>query len=1120
MLISLFWTVPSLAAPTISAINDQTIDEDTNLTVTFSVGSDGSTDGTGDSSPFPFPFPTARSAPERTTRADNAISVTVTTSNHVLIPDNGIALNKNGSNYTLIISPAPERSGQATIYITADDGSYSTQESFILTVLEVNDAPVADAPDDQEMLEDGILVFDGEKQLKVSDVDAGDDIVRVTVGVMHGILIVTNQNASEITGNNTGDLILRGTIDQVNAALDELQYRPDPNWNGEDTLTLTITDNPGTGSGPTTPFPFPFPSGDTDSGSVDTGDSKSDADITKITVIAVPDPLSLELPSEAIEISEDTALSFDPDSDPSIKIVDADGPFGEFEVAFRVDGPAAFFIPEHAEVTADFEGPDDLLLRGTLPQINAALSGSTVEDGILPGLMIEPESDWHGELNLTITATDLTNFDTETGNVVISVIPVNDAPTLEEDARYTLTGIPMNASDPAGNKVADITRSLATDIDDPEDPAGIAVINADSTNGTWEYSIDDGAMWDPFVENLSTENALLLDPEYLIRFIPAADWIGVAGIDFRAWDRTEDTRNTTENGDATAFSTVIGTADITVSNEPAGPILAADAGQDLDVSEGDDVFLDGSGSQISDELTIQITWTQLSGPSVDLSDDETLQPSFRAPHVGPEGAELEFELNLTDNLGRSRDDRIRVRVFNSDQIRAVAGPDKNVQAGDVVTLSAAQSFIPDEISPLFRWEQSSGDTVELSNPNSEETAFIAPEPGSAGSLDLEFRLTISDNSGQSASDSVTITVTDPSANRPPSAQAGPNRTVSGGNTVSLDGSGSSDPDGSIVAYRWESITDGSLALTTPEAAAASFIAPAAEGEDKVLQFRLTVTDDQGLSDSDIVRITVAAGNDIPTGPGQGNEISITVQEGQTVVLEAGNFGAGSEYFWTQTFGNPQVTLSDFGSPSPTFVAPSVNAGGTTLGFELVVDAADGNRHIQEYRVVIQNNGIVGFPANVLSFRLFNGSTMGIQVSGSGTLVKLESIDPADIPDDRNRPAALPYGLIDMVIKVDEPGDTVNVTVYPESPASPQNTWFKYSEAEGWEDYSEHSHMKPDGTEITVFLADGGPGDADGIANGLIVDPSGPALPSSSTAGGGGDGADGGCFIQTMVPDIF
>ncbi len=89
----------------------------------------------------------------------------------------------------------------------------------------------------------------------------------------------------------------------------------------------------------------------------------------------------------------------------------------------------------------------------------------------------------------------------------------------------------------------------------------------------------------------------------------------------------------------------------------------------------------------------------------------------------------------------------------------------------------------------------------------------------------------------------------------PTASAGPDQTLtdtdaSGSEPVTLDGSGSSDPDGTIVGYSW----------TENEVEIATGATPTAELGVGVHTITLTVTDDEGLTASDEVVITVEAGS--------------------------------------------------------------------------------------------------------------------------------------------------------------------------------------------------------------------------------------------------------------------
>ena len=81
-------------------------------------------------------------------------------------------------------------------------------------------------------------------------------------------------------------------------------------------------------------------------------------------------------------------------------------------------------------------------------------------------------------------------------------------------------------------------------------------------------------------------------------------------------------------------------------------------------------------------------------------------------------------------------------------------------------------------------------------------------------------LTVTDDVGASASATVTITVQQP-INHAPIANAGPDQTIvatGAAASVTLDGRGSSDPDGDPLNYRWseggQSLATGANPMTT------------------------------------------------------------------------------------------------------------------------------------------------------------------------------------------------------------------------------------------------------------------------------------------------------------------
>lgn len=109
------------------------------------------------------------------------------------------------------------------------------------------------------------------------------------------------------------------------------------------------------------------------------------------------------------------------------------------------------------------------------------------------------------------------------------------------------------------------------------------------------------------------------------------------------------------------------------------------------------------------------------------------------------------------------------------------------------------------------------------------------------------------------------------ANQAPTADAGPDQTVASAAAVTLDGTGSSDPDaGQTLTYAWTQTGGDTVTLSDATAVGPSFTAPTlAAGEpDQTLTFSLIVTDNLGLaSNADTVKITVISGPSVTLSGG-------------------------------------------------------------------------------------------------------------------------------------------------------------------------------------------------------------------------------------------------------------
>ena len=128
----------------------------------------------------------------------------------------------------------------------------------------------------------------------------------------------------------------------------------------------------------------------------------------------------------------------------------------------------------------------------------------------------------------------------------IDVTGINDAPVLDASLTSFINAIAKNNTNAPGTSISDLLNSAGADLitdADPDALEGIAIIEADETNGVWQFKANPADTdWSP-VTSASTgvvwdQNALLLSPESLIRFVPNTDFIGQATIDFRAHDWT------------------------------------------------------------------------------------------------------------------------------------------------------------------------------------------------------------------------------------------------------------------------------------------------------------------------------------------------------------------------------------------------------------------------------------------------------------------------------------------------------------------------------------------------------------------------------------------------------
>ena len=213
-----------------------------------------------------------------------------------------------------------------------------------------------------------------------------------------------------------------------------------------------------------------------------------------------------------------------------------------------------------AGVTASFDSA-----TGTMTLAGTNLTAATVQSA-LRAISYYDNSDTPSTVarNVTISVTDDVTHATTTAAVsTLDVVAANDSPVLNS-LPVTATSIEDNGapSGQVGMLVSQLTgNGNVTDADganahDGQTPGatGIAITGADTSEGTWWYSTDNGAHWTEFAGQgasaISQSNALHLvgDGNTRLYFEPAkADWNGTVNnaLTFRAWDQFDAVANGT-----------------------------------------------------------------------------------------------------------------------------------------------------------------------------------------------------------------------------------------------------------------------------------------------------------------------------------------------------------------------------------------------------------------------------------------------------------------------------------------------------------------------------------------------------------------------------------------------
>jgi hypothetical protein len=407
----------------------------------------------------------------------------------------------------------------------------------------------------------------------------------------------------------------------------------------------------------------------------------------------------------------------------------------------------------------------------------------------------------------------------------------------------------------------------------------------------------------------------------------------------------------TDNSGVTATDVVTVTVNPAVV-APGTPVANAGANQTITLPTNS-VTLAGSGSETNGTI-VSYAWTQVSGPST-----ATLGTAGQATTTA--GALIagvyRFQLTITDGSGVTASATVQVIVNPAPVVpgapSANAGADQTITLPtNSVTLTGSGTETNGTIVS-YAWTQVSGpSTATISAAGSAQTGISGLVQGV-----YKFQLTVTDNSGVTATDVAMVTV-NPAAvapPQPPVAIAGPAQTVAAGTVVNLDGSASYDTGGSIVAYDWVQVSGfGGVTITNSNTATPNLygLTPG------TYVFQLTVTGSGGGTASATVTITVTAAS---TGSGltpvavPGNDTTIIYPGQTTVTLNgSGSYETGGSitaYNWIQVSG-PSVSVVVNKSGAITAVSQLIVG---DYIFQLTVTDANGDTATADVKVHVQSD---------------------------------------------------------------------------------------------------------------------------------------------------------------------
>jgi predicted peptidase len=373
------------------------------------------------------------------------------------------------------------------------------------------------------------------------------------------------------------------------------------------------------------------------------------------------------------------------------------------------------------------------------------------------------------------------------------------------------------------------------------------------------------------------------------------------------------------------------------------PIVTAQADTQIQLPMGQ-VVLTSTASDEDGSIDYYF-WKKISGPSIVMNKGNTANVELSSLNAGT----YVFEIKVTDNEGASASDTLNVvvnkEVVVPNQLPTVnAGVDQEVTLPkQTITFSATANDSDGSISK-YLWTKVSGPSITMSGANSALLNLSNLVEG-----DFTFKVTVTDDKGENASDTVALKIN-------PKPNVAPIVSLAAIEDIQLPADNfqlvatASDEDDDTLTYDWTQT--GGAALSFTKNADRLTVSNLQAG---TFQIKVVVSDTKGLKASDTVEVTILAKPNTAPIAIAGSNKTITLPTNYYTFTGSGSDADGDTltFSWLKTAG-PSTSLS--GVDTAQLSATNLLAG--TYTFQLTVTDPSGDTSSDSVNLVVNPEPVV------------------------------------------------------------------------------------------------------------------------------------------------------------------